>query len=70
MVTHACIMSNPPPPRASCYRLCFKQSRRAECGMCLERVKDRFGILVGCKHEYCLKCIREWRAKVRKGALS
>ncbi|CAN0547645.1 unnamed protein product, partial [Ectocarpus sp. 8 AP-2014] len=47
------------------------QSRSAECGICLEKVrklgkvKDRvFGILVSCKHVYCLGCIREWRDKV------
>ncbi|CAN0042191.1 unnamed protein product [Ectocarpus fasciculatus] len=46
------------------------QSRSAECGICLEKVrklgkvKDRvFGILVSCKHVYCLGCIREWRDK-------
>ncbi|CAN0213558.1 unnamed protein product [Ectocarpus sp. 12 AP-2014] len=47
------------------------QSRSAECGICLEKVrklgkvKDRvFGILVSCKHVYCLGCIQEWRDKV------
>ncbi|CAM9356409.1 unnamed protein product [Ectocarpus sp. 12 AP-2014] len=46
------------------------QSRSAECGICLEKVrklgkvKDRvFGILVSCKHVYCLGCIQEWRDK-------
>ncbi|CBJ48737.1 conserved unknown protein [Ectocarpus siliculosus] len=46
------------------------QSRSAECGICLEKVrklgkvKDRvFGILVSCRHVYCLGCIREWRDK-------
>ncbi|CAM9194942.1 unnamed protein product [Scytosiphon promiscuus] len=46
------------------------QSRRAECGVCLERVRKvkgaenrMFGILTGCKHVYCLGCINEWRDK-------
>ncbi|CAB1120347.1 unnamed protein product [Ectocarpus sp. CCAP 1310/34] len=46
------------------------QSRSAECGICLGKVrklgkvKDRvFGILVSCKHIYCLGCIQEWRDK-------
>eukprot|EP00904_Undaria_pinnatifida_P000852 jgi/Undpi1/10768/HiC_scaffold_29.g13216.m1 len=39
------------------------QSRRAECGVCLEKVKGRFGILVNCRHVYCLACIKEWRQK-------
>lgn len=42
--------------------------------MCLEVVRkvDRakgtyrtFGILMGCRHVYCLSCITEWRDKVR-----
>ncbi|CAM9367123.1 unnamed protein product [Pylaiella littoralis] len=46
------------------------QSRRAECGVCLEKVSKKktgranegnFGILVGCRHVYCHDCITEWR---------
>lgn len=43
-------------------------SRDVECGICLERVVEvpgrRFGLLTGCKHAFCLACIREWRARI------
>ncbi|XP_004649078.2 probable E3 ubiquitin-protein ligase makorin-3 [Octodon degus] len=39
------------------------------CGICMEVVYEknqpaqrRFGILYGCKHTYCLSCIRTWRS--------
>jgi len=35
----------------------------AECGICYEPVKGRFGLLPGCAHAFCLACIREWRQK-------
>ena len=40
-----------------------------ECQICLERVLasgKQFGILDGCDHTFCLKCIREWRATFDK----
>lgn len=38
----------------------------------MEGVKGRtFGILMGCRHVYCLSCITEWRDKVKdKGSVS
>ncbi|CAD6197155.1 unnamed protein product [Caenorhabditis auriculariae] len=36
------------------------------CGICMENILEknlRFGILKGCKHCFCLNCIREWRRK-------
>ena len=46
-----------------------KESLRAECGICRERVlgsgrsakEKKFGLLTGCNHAFCLGCIREWR---------
>ncbi|KAE9421440.1 hypothetical protein Angca_002227, partial [Angiostrongylus cantonensis] len=34
------------------------------CGICMENIVEkslRFGILEGCRHCFCLDCIREWR---------
>lgn len=35
-----------------------------ECGICFENIKEkgeRFGLLQGCDHAFCLSCIRSWR---------
>mmetsp|Transcript_5460 Transcript_5460/g.17500 ORF Transcript_5460/g.17500 Transcript_5460/m.17500 type:complete len:472 (-) Transcript_5460:90-1505(-) len=36
-----------------------------ECSICLERIvatgDGRFGLLTGCDHVFCLKCIKNWR---------
>ncbi|XP_028980681.2 collagen alpha-1(I) chain-like [Esox lucius] len=47
----------------------YQRSREKECNVCLEVVLDkdipkerRFGILTKCRHCYCLRCIRSWRA--------
>ena len=40
-----------------------------ECQICLEPVLangKQFGVLDGCDHTFCLKCIREWRATYDK----
>jgi len=41
-------------------------SEDLECGICLEVVMKngdgRFGILTGCDHAFCLKCIKNWRS--------
>ena len=46
-----------------------------ECGICLEPVlgkatpgERKFGLLTGCDHPFCLRCIREWRQKTDAGA--
>ncbi|KAL3983284.1 Zinc finger C-x8-C-x5-C-x3-H type (and similar) family protein [Acanthocheilonema viteae] len=44
----------------------FAEARSAGkvCGICMEnirQVKSRFGILEGCRHCFCLDCIRQWR---------
>ncbi|XP_052892584.1 probable E3 ubiquitin-protein ligase makorin-1, partial [Anopheles moucheti] len=42
-------------------------SRDKTCSVCMEVVMEkrpreqRFGILSGCKHVFCIKCIRSWR---------
>lgn len=39
-------------------------SETQECGICRENIVDKgskFGLLTGCKHSFCLQCIREWR---------
>ncbi len=38
-----------------------------DCGICLEAVTDRFGILTGCDHAFCLKCLGKWRKKGKEG---
>lgn len=44
----------------------FAEARSADkiCGICMENIrerKSRFGILEGCRHCFCLDCIRQWR---------
>jgi E3 ubiquitin-protein ligase makorin len=41
-------------------------SQDLECGICFENVLskgERFGLLTGCNHAFCLSCIRSWRAE-------
>ena len=42
-----------------------EDSKLVECGICYERVLDkrgeRFGLLSGCNHAFCLSCVRNWR---------
>ena len=42
------------------------ENKNIECGICLEVIINsrdgRFGLLTGCNHTFCLKCIREWRS--------
>ncbi|PAV90326.1 hypothetical protein WR25_25154 [Diploscapter pachys] len=41
------------------------------CGICMENIMEknlRFGILTGCKHTFCLECIRNWRTTHQKSA--
>jgi len=45
--------------------LAYIKENDRECEVCLDfiLVNDKqFGILDGCDHCFCLKCIREWRA--------
>jgi len=49
-------------------------SEALECAICLEAVLQkpkrsdrRFGMLMGCEHVFCLKCLREWRAQEGDG---
>ncbi len=35
----------------------------SECGVCLNIVTDKFGILTGCDHVFCLSCLGKWRHK-------
>uniref|UniRef100_A0A7S2WI76 RING-type E3 ubiquitin transferase n=1 Tax=Mucochytrium quahogii TaxID=96639 RepID=A0A7S2WI76_9STRA len=43
-----------------------------ECGICLENIMQtstkRFGILTGCDHVFCLKCIKDWRSSDTKSS--
>eukprot|EP01029_Cantina_marsupialis_P022003 TRINITY_DN534612_c0_g1_i1.p1 TRINITY_DN534612_c0_g1~~TRINITY_DN534612_c0_g1_i1.p1 ORF type:complete len:409 (-),score=104.70 TRINITY_DN534612_c0_g1_i1:103-1305(-) len=42
----------------------FKESKDAECGICFENPLEKgekFGLLSGCDHCFCLNCIRRWR---------
>uniref|UniRef100_A0A915PMF4 RING-type E3 ubiquitin transferase n=1 Tax=Setaria digitata TaxID=48799 RepID=A0A915PMF4_9BILA len=44
----------------------FAEARSAGkvCGICMENIREinsRFGILEGCRHCFCLDCIRQWR---------
>ncbi|CAI5743062.1 unnamed protein product [Peronospora destructor] len=42
----------------------IRLSRDLECGICFENVigkGERFGLLSGCNHSFCLTCLRNWR---------
>ncbi|CCI40603.1 unnamed protein product [Albugo candida] len=42
----------------------LKASAEAECNICYEQIlakHERFGLLSGCDHVFCLSCIRNWR---------
>ena len=42
----------------------IRLSQDLECGICYENVIDkgeRFGLLSGCNHSFCLACLRNWR---------
>jgi E3 ubiquitin-protein ligase makorin len=37
-----------------------------ECGICLNKIrasKKQYGLLTGCKHTFCIECIRTWRGR-------
>jgi len=41
-------------------------SKNVECGICLEVISNkgnRFGLMTGCDHAFCIGCIRIWRNK-------
>jgi len=38
-----------------------------ECGICFCDVEGSFGLLDGCRHVFCLPCIRGWREKGLEG---
>lgn len=41
-------------------------SKNVECGICLEVIANkgnRFGLMTGCDHAFCIGCIRLWRNK-------
>eukprot|EP00026_Physarum_polycephalum_P012348 Phypoly_transcript_12646.p1 GENE.Phypoly_transcript_12646~~Phypoly_transcript_12646.p1 ORF type:complete len:292 (+),score=14.95 Phypoly_transcript_12646:137-1012(+) len=41
-------------------------SSSVECGICLETIANkgnRFGLMTGCDHAFCIGCIRLWRNK-------
>jgi E3 ubiquitin-protein ligase makorin len=38
-----------------------------ECGICFCNVEGSFGLLDGCRHAFCLPCIRGWREKGLEG---
>ena len=33
----------------------------SECGICFSEVEGSYGLLDGCRHAFCLACIRGWR---------
>ncbi|RLN52936.1 hypothetical protein BBJ29_005412 [Phytophthora kernoviae] len=42
----------------------IRLSQDLECGICYENVVakgERFGLLSGCNHSFCLTCLRNWR---------
>ncbi|MES1908393.1 MAG: hypothetical protein MHM6MM_001340 [Cercozoa sp. M6MM] len=39
-----------------------------ECGICLDDVTTRYGLLLNCDHIFCLACIRRWRSKRARSA--
>eukprot|EP00899_Mesostigma_viride_P000844 jgi/Mesvir1/10760/Mv13828-RA.1 len=58
------------------HKAALKASEDIECSICLEKVlskpdvaERKFGILSGCEHPFCLKCIREWRSAPQERGL-
>jgi E3 ubiquitin-protein ligase makorin len=42
----------------------IQQSKELECNICYDFIiekNERFGLLSGCNHAFCLKCVRDWR---------
>lgn len=42
----------------------IRLSADLECGICYENILgkgERFGLLSGCNHSFCLTCLRNWR---------
>lgn len=42
----------------------IRLSQEIECAICYENVmakNERFGLLSGCNHAFCLSCVRNWR---------
>lgn len=51
----------------------FAEARSVDkqCGICMENIVEknlRFGLLEGCKHCFCLFCIRKWRRRTEQFA--
>ncbi|POM76250.1 Zinc finger, RING-type domain containing hypothetical protein [Phytophthora palmivora] len=43
----------------------IRLSQDLECGICFENIikkGERFGLLSGCNHSFCLSCLRNWRS--------
>ncbi|OWZ17996.1 hypothetical protein PHMEG_0007983 [Phytophthora megakarya] len=43
----------------------IRLSQDLECGICYENIikkGERFGLLSGCSHSFCLTCLRNWRS--------
>lgn len=42
----------------------IRLSQELECGICYDNImvkEERFGLLSGCNHAFCLTCVRNWR---------
>lgn len=42
----------------------LQESRELECNICYDNILEkgeRFGLLSGCSHAFCLSCVRNWR---------
>lgn len=42
----------------------IRLSKELECGICYDNTmakEERFGLLSGCNHAFCLTCVRNWR---------
>jgi E3 ubiquitin-protein ligase makorin len=42
----------------------IRLSKELECGICYDNImakEERFGLLSGCNHAFCLTCVRNWR---------
>eukprot|EP00924_Labyrinthula_sp_SR-Ha-C_P005032 snap_masked-scaffold_1-processed-gene-19.40-mRNA-1 protein AED:0.18 eAED:0.23 QI:0/-1/0/1/-1/1/1/0/238 len=55
-VTHNLKRSKPTTPSRS-----IAETEKLECGICLQTITSRFGLLPNCAHSFCLSCIRDWR---------
>ncbi|KAG8980077.1 hypothetical protein FRB94_010864 [Tulasnella sp. JGI-2019a] len=54
-----------PPPDMPIAPSSNSKEEEITCGICFEK-PEMFGLLSGCSHSFCLKCLRDWRGSSKK----